>query len=98
MNYSSIITSKGTITIPAHLRRQLNLKPGNQVNFLADSTGKTIKIRPALSWKELQQQNQAILKRRGNWPPKPYKSGAGFEAYVAEKYGKKSLNWRQRPA
>jgi AbrB family looped-hinge helix DNA binding protein len=90
MQYTSTITSKGTITLPADIRAKLNLKQGERVSISEDSGQITIK--PSLSWEELHKMNQAILKRNGNWPTKAYKSGDGFRAHVEKKYGKKSIN------
>ena len=51
MRYSSTITSKGTITIPAEIRAVLGLHPGEQVGIDLDSkTGKiTVKKSPTLT-------------------------------------------------
>jgi AbrB family looped-hinge helix DNA binding protein len=39
------ITSKGQITIPIEVRRQLHLKPGDRVDFVVDRTG-GVQLRP----------------------------------------------------
>lgn len=43
---SSTITSKGQITLPIALRRLLNLKEGDRVEFDLDSAGE-VRLRPA---------------------------------------------------
>ncbi len=89
MTYSTILTSKGTTTIPATIRRKLGLKPGMAVVFSErKKPGKyVVEIERDLTIGELRVLNQAALKRAGTWN-KPYYSGAGFEAYVMDKYGK----------
>lgn len=39
---TSIITTKGQATIPAPIRRQLKVKPGDQIAFEVDSSGNVI--------------------------------------------------------
>ena len=45
MNKSSIISSKGQITIPQEIRKRLGLVPGDRVEFAVE--GDLIVIRPA---------------------------------------------------
>lgn len=35
----SLVTSKGQVTIPKHLRQQFGIEPGIQVNFVATEEG-----------------------------------------------------------
>lgn len=88
MTYTSVITSKGTVTIPAAFRKQLGLKEGTRVEF-ANQDGQLF-VRPVISWQEMQTLNQSIL-RENNSKPEPYNSGDGFKTHVEEKYGKKSI-------
>lgn len=39
MNVSAKITSKGQITLPAEMRRELGLKPGDRVDFHRNENG-----------------------------------------------------------
>lgn len=39
MTVSSKITSKGQITLPASLRKELGLKPGDRVDFVPNAKG-----------------------------------------------------------
>ena len=41
---TSTITSKGQVTIPAEMRKQLGLEPGDRVGFIIDAEG--IRILP----------------------------------------------------
>lgn len=50
MNYTSRITSKGTITLPAPLRKQLGLQEGDTVELSLKSN--TIAVKPRNSWDE----------------------------------------------
>jgi AbrB family looped-hinge helix DNA binding protein len=47
LNNSSLITSKGQITIPSKLRKKFNLESGKRVLFIETSDG--ILIKPVLS-------------------------------------------------
>ena len=87
MTYRSRVTSKGTATIPAAIRKQLRLKPGMVVTFIPTNQPDEVIVKRTLTIEELRVQNKASLKRLGTWN-KPYYSGAGFEAHVMEKYGK----------
>jgi antitoxin PrlF len=45
--YLSRVTQKGQVTIPADIRRELNLETGDRVEFLVE--GGTVRISPARS-------------------------------------------------
>lgn len=47
--YSSTITSKGQATIPAPLRRKLNVKPGQKILFVEQPNGVLINRIPDIS-------------------------------------------------
>jgi AbrB family looped-hinge helix DNA binding protein len=65
MKYSSMMTSKGQVTIPADIRRKLGLKPGQPVRFSV--SGDTVSL-GAQDWRkgleELHQRAAAHMKRR----------------------------------
>lgn len=65
MTYSSTVTSKGTITLPADVRKALHITPGQQVDieFVEASNKLTIKV--PLTIDELRKRNQAHLKKMG---------------------------------
>ncbi len=69
MQYSSNMTSKGQVTIPADIRRKLGLKPGQAVQFKLSGNVVTV---GAPDWREglakLHKEVAAHLKRRGLKP------------------------------
>ena len=86
MTYQTILTSKGTTTIPVEIRKRLGIKPGMYVLFEEDkSTGQFILKRPQ-SIEEVRAMNKTAMKNAGT-ADVVYKSGDGFTAYVKEKYG-----------
>lgn len=50
MNYTSTVTSKGTITLPAAFRAKLALTEGDKVEI--SMRGSVVTIRPKLGWDE----------------------------------------------
>lgn len=50
MNYTSTITSKGTITLPAAFRAKLSLQEGDKVELSLH--GSTVTVKPKLGWDE----------------------------------------------
>ena len=88
MTYSSTITSKGTITLPAEFRKKYNLTQGEKVYITAEQGQLIIKRVPSLE--EIRARAEASMKKQGKWPPPPYKTGDGFRRHVAAKYGKSS--------
>ena len=69
MTYSTTLTSKGQMTLPAPFRKKLGLKPGEQV--LIEMRGKEVIIQKD-NWQEslqrVQEQNRAYLKKKGIKP------------------------------
>lgn len=66
MVYTTTVTSKGTITLPAHVRRDLKIKPGDRLTV--DRKGDVITVKPDTYKEELAElrtQAQAHLKKRG---------------------------------
>jgi AbrB family looped-hinge helix DNA binding protein len=51
MQFTSNVTSKGQVTLPAKLRKQLGIKASDQVSFVAK--GKTIQVSKSNSIEEL---------------------------------------------
>ncbi len=41
------VTSKGQVTIPQHVRRQLGIEPGSEVEFELDADGARLVRRPS---------------------------------------------------
>lgn len=63
------ITSKGQITLPAKLRRQLRLVPGHKMAVRVEGNSLVLEAPPSLS--ELQQELEAVARANGTWG-KPY--------------------------
>lgn len=82
MTHTTILTSKGTTTIPKEIRDYLGIKPGMQVNFTKNKQGK-YEIGRAKTIEEVRAVNQMWLKKRGTINKK-YQSGDGFTAAVKE--------------
>lgn len=70
MNYTSTVTSKGTITLPASIRKKLGITPGKEVDISV--RGDTITVRQKGSWEEVfafGDKLKADLKKRGKSLP-----------------------------
>lgn len=79
--YQTKITSQGTISIPAPLRKKYGLIPGDVVTL--EDTGR-ITILKSTDFASLRQHNAKYLTGK-----KPFiaKGGDGMTAYISEKYG-----------
>lgn len=88
MIYSSTVTSKGTITLPADVRKALNITPGQQVDieFIEASNRLTIKV--PLTIEELRKRNQAHLRKMGivYKPGEPINHDEIWGQMAAERY------------
>ena len=60
MTYRSTITSKGTITIPSRIRKDLGLKTGHRVEFSIDA-GRKIVVEPEMTVEEFEKLREAIV-------------------------------------
>jgi len=69
MTYSTTLTSKGQMTLPAPFRKKLGLRPGEEV--LVELRGNEVVIQKN-NWLEnlrrIQEQNRAQMKKRGIKP------------------------------
>lgn len=63
MTYSTTITSKGQITLPADLRAKLKLLPGRKVNVRLD--GKRLVIDAPSDINDVRARNQLLLQMFG---------------------------------
>lgn len=61
MKYETTITSKGTITIAAPLRKALNLKPGRKVKLSLDINKKLL-IDPGMTMEEFEAARDRLLR------------------------------------
>jgi AbrB family looped-hinge helix DNA binding protein len=95
MTYYSTVTSKGQITLPAKVRRDMNLKAGQRV-CIALANHRQVNISVPESLDEVRAELQANLKKQGfttadlRKMAEEYRSGDGFTAHVKEKYGTNS--------
>ena len=48
--YTTKITRKGQITLPAELRREMNLAVGDAISVIADNDTGRVEIEPAANW------------------------------------------------
>lgn len=76
MTYKTILTSKGTTTIPIAIRRQLGIKPGMQISFTKTKSGGYI-IQRSRTIEEIRAMNKQALEQAATGH-KEYKSGDGF--------------------
>lgn len=94
MTYTATISSKGQITLPASIRRSLNVRAGDRLKVV--KRGNSIAITADTYNEELAALRiklQAHLKKQGFTPEKlrqiaeNYQNGDGFASHVIEKYG-----------
>lgn len=89
MQYTTILTSKGTTTIPAEVRRKLGIKPGMYVSFSQDEESGDYKITRSQTIDEIRSINKAALKL-AHRNHKEYQTGDGFTKFIRDKYDGKS--------
>lgn len=88
MTYKTILTSKGTTTIPKEIRDQLGVKPGMLISFTKNpSTGEYV-LKRAQTIHEIRQANKLALGQAGT-SHKKYVSGTGYDTHVAQKFSGK---------
>lgn len=80
--YKTKITSQGTISLPAVLRKKYQLHVGD---IIAIEDRGVITIVKAPDFSLLREKNKAFSKKKIN-----YKTGDGFSAHVTHTYGKKN--------
>ena len=85
--YTVTVTKKGTISLPAAIRRKYNVRPGDTVRI---EDGEVLHIVITEPIEALRARNAIRLARLPKKPFGPYKNGDGWAAHVMEKYGKKS--------
>lgn len=86
MTYKTILTSKGTTTIPIEIRKQLGIQPGMQITFSKTKSGEYI-IKRSRTIEEIRAMNKQALTQAAT-SHKEYKSGDGFSRDTLEKFGK----------
>jgi AbrB family looped-hinge helix DNA binding protein len=85
MTYRTILTTKGTTTIPVEIRRQLGIKPGMYVAFAKGKPGEYV-IKRSRTIAEIRDMNKQALAAAGT-QHKKYASGIGFALAAAEERG-----------
>lgn len=68
MNMVSTITSKGQVTIPNHIRKKVNIKPGDKLFFDVRQIDNQITITP-VKLSPLKQVKGVLPKPKGNFKP-----------------------------
>lgn len=63
MKYTSTVTSKGTITLPAVYRKKLGLRQGQKIDI--DLKNETLTITKTSDIKDIRAQNAKILQKNG---------------------------------
>jgi bifunctional DNA-binding transcriptional regulator/antitoxin component of YhaV-PrlF toxin-antitoxin module len=82
--YMTKLTSQGTITLPAELRRKYRLKAG-QVLAIEDLDAFVIHKVPLVA--EVRARNKQFLTKRTASLSRAYRQGDGMRAHVQERYG-----------
>ncbi|TAK88991.1 hypothetical protein EPO04_02700 [Patescibacteria group bacterium] len=80
MTYKTILTDKGTTTIPKDIRDHLGIKPGMLVSFTRNRYGEYVVGREQ-TIQELRAANKQAL-AKAKTAHKEYVSGAGYTAQV----------------
>ena len=83
--YTTKLTTQGTITLPAALRRKYGLKAGN---VLTIEDLDTLVIHKVPNIADVRARNAHLLTKRTRTLHSTYKTGNGLTAHVREKYGR----------
>ena len=86
MTYKTILTTKGTTTIPIEIRKQLGIKPGMQITFSKTKSGEYV-IKRSRTIEEIRVMNKQALEQAAT-AHKEYESGKGLSLATLEKFGK----------
>lgn len=89
MTYFSSVTSKGTITVPAKVRKQLGIKPGIRVAIEINQKGNAEIIRP-VDIEEVRRQNQEFMRKNKIKPVTDDQITKAWQDAAVERY-KRSL-------
>ena len=87
MTYKTILTSKGTTTIPKEIRDQLGVKPGMFVTFTKNTDTGEYVLKRAKTISEIRSLNRAALLEAGT-SNKEYQSGEGYSEHAKQNFGK----------
>ncbi len=83
--YMTKLTSQGTITLPAELRRKYRLKAGH---VLTIEDLDTLVIHKVPNLADVRARNKAYLTKQARAASASYKQGDGFAANAREKYAR----------
>ncbi len=83
MIYKTILTSKGTTTIPKAIRDQLGVKPGMLISFTKNQATGEFVLKRAQTIVEIREANRLALKKAGT-AHKHYETGAGYSTHVTQ--------------
>lgn len=83
--YTTTLTSQGTITLPAELRRKYRLEAGH---VLTIEDLDTLVIHKVPNLADMRSRNKQYLTPRARAAAASYKAGEGFAAHVQEKYAR----------
>ena len=64
IKFYTVITSKGTTTIPSRVRRELDIHPGDVVEFNKDPKSGEYRIKKIPSLNEIRKRNAVYIKNR----------------------------------
>ena len=84
MTYNTVLTSKGTTTIPKEIRKQLGVKPGMLISFSKNPITGEYFIQRARTINEIRQANKLALEQ-AKTSRKQYTSGIGYSMHVINK-------------
>jgi AbrB family looped-hinge helix DNA binding protein len=84
MTKHTTITEKGQITLPAEMRRALNLEAGEKINVSLQ--GERILISKPVDIKEVRRQLQEQMIQKGT-EKQTVQNGDGWAAHIKEKHG-----------
>jgi bifunctional DNA-binding transcriptional regulator/antitoxin component of YhaV-PrlF toxin-antitoxin module len=88
MIYKTILTSKGTTTIPKEIRDHLGVKPGMLISFTKNPSTGEYTLKRAQTIKEIRQANKLALEK-AKTSHKNYVSGVGYDMHVAQEFSGK---------
>ena len=81
MTYRATITSKGTITIPAPIRKALRIKPGQKINFELDEENNRVLMDTDVTVEEFERVRDEILSK---YPKQKALTGRALKEAIAQ--------------
>lgn len=84
MTYYSTVTSKGTITLPAEMRKKLHAKPG--VKLAIEYVNNQVVVRPAVDLDALRAKARECMRKQGIAPVTDDQITDAFAQAAIERY------------